>query len=166
MGKQWKQWQTLFSCTPKSLQMVTAAMKFKKKLAPQKKSYDTPGQHIKKWRHYFTNKGSSSQSYGFSSSYVWMWELDHKEGWVLKNWCFLIVELEKILQSPLDWKEVKPVNPKGNQLWLFIGRTNAEAKAPIIWPFDVKSWLLGEDLDVGKDWGQKEKGIPEDEIVG
>ena len=76
------------------------------------------------------------------------------------------MELEKILESPLDWKEVKPVNPKGNQIWLFIGRTNAEAKAPIIWPFDVKSWLLGEDPDVGKDWGKKEKGIPEDEIVG
>ena len=95
-----------------------------------------------------------------------MWELDHKEDWMLKNWCFLIVEPEKILESPLDRKEAKPVNPKGNQLLLFIGRTDAEAKVPIIWPFDVKSWLLGEDPDIGKDWGQKENGIPEDEIVG
>ena len=96
-------------------------------LAPWKKSYDKPRQHIKKQRHYFANKGPSSQSYGFSSSHVWIWELDHKESWLLKNWCFRIVVLEKTLESPLDRKEIKPVNPKGDQSWIFIGRTDAEA---------------------------------------
>ena len=107
MGKQWKQCQTLGA--PKSLQMVTAAMKFKKTLAPWKKSYDQPRQHIKNQRHYFANKCPSSQSYGFSSSHVWMWELDYKETWVPKNWCFWTVVLEKTLESPLDCKKIKPV---------------------------------------------------------
>ena len=128
----------------------------KKTLAPWKKSYDKSRQHIKKQRHYFANKGPSSQSYGFSSSHVWVWGLDHKEGWVLKNWCFWFVVLEKILESPLDCQEIKPVNSKGNQSWIFIGRTVAEA--PILWPPDAKSWLILKDPDVGKDWRQKEKG--------
>ena len=109
------------------------------------------------------NKDSYSLSYGFSSSHVWMWELDHKDGWGPKNWCFQIVVLEKTLESPLDCKEIKPVKPKGDQPWIFIGRTNAEA--PIIWPPDAKSWLIGKDPDAGKDWGQKEKGVAEDEMV-
>ena len=109
MGKQWKQWQTLFRGAPKSLQMVTAARTLKA-LAPWKKSYDQPRQHIKKQRHYFTNKGLSSQSYGFSSSHVWMWEWDYKESWAPKNWCFWIVVLEKTLESPLDCKEIQPVH--------------------------------------------------------
>ena len=113
---------------------------------------DQPRQHIKKQRHYFANKGPSSQSYGFSSSHVWMWELDYKESWALKNWCFWTVVLEKILESPLDSKEIKPVNPKGNQSWIFIWRTDAEA--PIFWPPDVKNWLLGKDPEAGKDWEQ------------
>ena len=92
-----------------------------------------PGQHIKNQRHYFVNKGLYSQSYGFSSSHVWMWEMDHKESWVLKNLCFWTVVLEKTLESPLNCKEIKPVNPKGNQSWIFIGRTDAEAKVPILW---------------------------------
>ena len=100
--------------------------KIKKMLAPWKKSYDQLRQHIKKQRHYFANKGLSNQGYGFSSSHVWMWELDHKEGWVPKNWCFGAVVLEKTLESPLDSKEIQPVNPKGNQSWIFIGRTDAE----------------------------------------
>ena len=95
-----------------------------------------------------------------------MWELDHKEAWVLKNWCFWIVELEKTLESPLDRKETKPINPKGNQPWIFIGRTDAEAEAPILWPPDAKSWLIGKDPDAGKDWRWKEKGMTEDEMVG
>ena len=95
-------------------------------------------------------------SYGLSSSYVWMWELDHKEGWVPKNWYFWTAMLEKTLESPLDSKEIKLVNPKGNQPWIFIGRTDAEA--PILWPHDVKSWLVRRDSDAGKDWGQEEKG--------
>ena len=113
--------------------------------APWKESYNKPRHHIKKQRHHFTDKGLYSQGHGFSSSYVGMWELDHKEGWVLKNWCFQIVVLDKTLESPLDCKEIKPVNPKGNQPWIFIGRIDAEAEAPIHWPPDVKSWLTGKD---------------------
>ena len=108
-------------------------------LVPAKKSYDQPRQHIKK-RYYFANKGPSSQSFGFSSSHVWMWEQDYKESWALKNWCFWTVVLE-IYPNPLDCKEIKPVNPKGNEFWIFIGRTDAEAEIPILWPPDVKNWL-------------------------
>ena len=107
-------------------------------------------------RHYFADKGPSSQSYGFSSSHVWMWELDHKESWLLKNWCFWTVVLEKTLESPLDCKEIKPVNPKGNQSWIFFGRTDTEA--PVLWPPDAKNWLIGKDPDAGKDWRQERKG--------
>ena len=108
-------------------------------LAPWKKSYEKPRQHIEKQRHYFANKGPSSQSYGFSSSHVQMWELDRKEGWVQKNWCFQSVVLEKTLESPLDSRENKPVHPKGNQPWIFTGRTHTVAEAPILWPPDWKS---------------------------
>ena len=106
---------------------------------------------IKNQRHHFANKGLYNQSYGFSISYGQMWGLLHKEGWALKNWCFQIVVLEKTLQSPFDCKEIKPANPKGNQPWIFIGRTDAEAKAPILWPPDVKSWLIEKDPDARKD---------------
>ena len=119
---------------------------------------------IKKQRHHFANKGPYSQSYGFSSSHVWMW--DYKEVWVLKNWCFWTVVLEKTLASPLDCREIKLVNPRRNQLWIFIGRTDAEAETPILWPPDAKSWLIRKDPDAGKDWGQEEKGMTEDEMVG
>ena len=156
MGKQWKQCQTSFSWAPKSLQMVIAAMKLKDTITPWKESYDQPRQHIKKQRHYFANNGLFSQGYGFFSSHVWMWELDHKESWALKNWCFWTVVLEKTLQSPLDCKEMKAVNPKGNQSWIFIRRTDAEA--PILWPPDGKSKLTGKDPDAGKDWRWEEKG--------
>ena len=135
-------------------------------LTPWKKSYDQHRQHIKKQRHYFANKGPSSQSYGFSSGHGWMRELDRKEGWVLKNSCFQTVVLEKILESPLDSKDIQPVNPKGNQPWIFIGRTDAEAEALILQPLDVKSWLTGKDPDAGKDWRQKAKRDTEDEMVG
>ena len=107
-------------------------------LAPWKKSYEKPRQHIKKQRHYFANKGPSTQSYGFSSSYRWMWKLDHKERWAPRNWCFWTVVLEKTLESPLDCKEMQPVHPKGNQSWIFIGRIDAEAETPILWPPDAK----------------------------
>ena len=136
-----------------------------KTLAPWKKSYDQPRQHIKKQRHYFANKGLSSQIYGFSSSHVWMWELDHKESWAPKNWCFGTVVLEKTLESPLDCKEIQTVHPKGNQSWVFI-RTDAKAETPILWPPDVKNWLIGKDSDAGKDWRREEKGTTEDEMVG
>ena len=111
---------------------------------------------ILKSRHYFANKGLSSQSYGFSSSHVQMWELDHKEGWALKNWCFQTVVLEKTLESPLDCKEIQSAHPKGNQSWIFIGRTDADAETPILWSPDAKNWFIGKDPDAGKDWGQKE----------
>ena len=114
-------------------------------LVPWKKRYDELRQHIKKQRHYFADKSLYGQSYGFSISHVWMWELDHKEGWVPKNWCFWTVLLEKTLESPLDCKEIKPAHPKGNQSWIFIGRTDAEAEAPILWPPDVKIWLIRKD---------------------
>ena len=111
-------------------------------------------------------QSSSSQSYGFSSGHVWMWQLDHKEGWALKNWCFWTVVLEKILESPLDCKEIQPVHPKGDQSWVFIGRTDAEAETPILWPPHAKNWLIRKDPDAGKDWRQEEKGKTEDEMVG
>ena len=120
-------------------------------LAPRKKSYDQPRQQIKKQRYYFANKGPSSQSYGFSSSHVWMWELDYKESWVPKNWCFWTVVLEKTLESPLDCMEIQPVNPKGNQSWIFTERTDAEAEIPVLWTPDVKNRLIGKDPDAGED---------------
>ena len=120
----------------------------------------------KKQTHYFANKGPSSQSYEFSNSHVWMWQLDYKESWVPKNWCFWAVVLEKTLESPLDCKEIQPVHSKGNQSWIFIGKTDAEAEAPILWPPDRKNWLIGKDPDAGKDWRQEEKGTTEDEMVG
>ena len=134
-------------------------------LVPWKKSYDQPRQQIKKQRHYFAEKGPSSQSYVFSSSYVWMWELDYKESLAPKNWFFWTVVLEKTLESPLDSKEIQPVHPKGDQSWIFIGRTDAEAETPILWPPDAKNWLIGKNPDAGKDWRQEEKGMTEDEMV-
>ena len=111
---------------------------------------------------YCANKGPSSQSYGFSSSHVCMWELAHKETWKLKNWCFWTVVLEKTLESPLDSKEIQTVNPKRKQCWMFIGGNDVEAEASILWPSDVKNWLMGKDPDAGKDWRQEEKGPTED----
>ena len=121
---------------------------------------------ILKSRHYFVNKCPSSQGYGFSSGHVWMWELDCKESWGQKNWCFWTVVLEKTFESPLDCKEIQPVHPKGNQTWVFIGRTDAEDETLILWPPDVKTWLIWKDRDVGKNWGQEEKQITEDEMAG
>ena len=132
-------------------------------LAPWKKSYDQSRQHIKKQRH---NKGPSSQGSGFSSSHVWMWELDYKESWALKNWYFWTVVLEKTLDSPLDCKEIQLVNPKGDQSWIFIGRTDAEAEIAILGPPDAKNWLIWKDPDAGKDWRRKEKRMTKDEMVG
>ena len=125
------------------------------------KIYDKPRQHIKKQRLYFADVGPSIQSYGFSSSHVWMWELDHKESWAFKNWCFWTIVLEKTLGSPLDCKGIKLVNPKGNRSWIFIERTDAEAEVPILWSPDGKNWLIGKDPDAGKDWRQEEKRTTE-----
>ena len=164
MGKQWKQWQTHF-WAPKSTSESECSHEIKI-LAPLKKNYDQPRQHIKKQRRYFANKCLSSQSYGFSSRHVWMWELDHKESWALKNWCFWTVVLEKTLESLLDSKEIKPVNPNGDQFWIFTGRIDAEAEAPILWLPDGKNWLFGKDPDAGQDWRWEEKGMTEGEMVG
>ena len=117
-------------------------------------------------RHHFAGKGPYSQSYGFSSSHVWVWKLDHREGWAPKNWCFWVLVLEKTPESPLESKEIKPVNPKGNQSCMLTRRTDAEAEDPLLWSLDVKSWVIGKDPDAGKDWGQEEKGRTEDEIIG
>ena len=133
-------------------------------LAPWKKSFDQPRQYIKKQRYYFAKKDLSSQSYGFSSSHVWMWELDYRARWAPKNWCFWNVVLKKILESPLDCKEIQPVHPKGNQSRIFIGRTDAEAETLILLPPDAKNWLIGKDWR--KDWRQEEKGTTEDEMTG
>ena len=118
-----------------------------------------------KQKHYFANKGPSSQGYGFSCGHVWMRELDCEESWVLQNWCFWTVVLEKTLGSPLDCKEIQPVHSKGDQSWVFIGRTDAKAETPILWLLHVKSWLIGKDPDAERDWGQK-KRVTEDEMAG
>ena len=127
-------------------------------LTPWKESYDQPRQHIKKQRHYFASKGPSSQGYDFSSSYVWIWEVDYKESWTPKNWCFWTVVLEKTLASPLDCKEIQPVHPKGGQSWVFIGRSDVEVETPILWPPDVKSWLIWKTLILGNIEGRRKRG--------
>ena len=162
-----KPWETLFWGAPKSLLQNHCRWWLQpwnsKTLAPWKKSYEQPRQHIKKQRHYFANKCLSSEGYGFSRGHVWMWELDCEEGWA---WCFWTVVLEKTLKSPLDCKEIQPVHSEGDQPWDFFGRTDAKAESPVLWPPHEKSWLIGKDSDAGRDWGQEEKGMTEDEITG
>ena len=133
--------------------------------APWKESYEKPRQHIKKQGHHFADKGPYSQLYGFSSSHVRIWESHHKEVWALKKWWYWIVVLEKTLESPLDGKETKSVNPKGNQPWIFIGRTEAETKAPILWLLDAKSPFFAKEPDAGNDWRPEEKGATGNEVV-
>ena len=127
-------------------------------LTPWKESYDQPPQHNKKQRHYFVNKGPSSQGYGFSSSYVWVWEVDYKESWAPKNWCFWAVVLEKTLESPLDCKEIQAVHPKEGQSWMFIGRTDVEAETPKFWPSDAKIWLIWKTLMLRNIEGRRRSG--------
>ena len=148
-----KQWLTLFWGDPKSLQMVIEKM-----LMSWKESYDQPRQHIKRQWHYFANKGPSSQGYGFSSSHVWMCELDYKESWVQKNWCFWAVVLEKTLESPLDCKEIQPIHPKGDQSWVFIGKTDAEAETPILWHLMWRADSFENTLLLGKIEGRGRRG--------
>ena len=143
--------------------MVTEAMKLKD---TWKESYEQPRQHIKKQRLYFANKGPSSQGYGLSSSHVWMWELDYKESWVPKNWCFWTVVFEKTLESPLGYKEIQPVHPKGDHSWVFIGRTDVEAETAIFWPPDVKSWLIWKDPELGKIEGRRRRGWQDEMVDG
>ena len=156
MGKQWKQWGLLFSWAPKSLQRVTAAMKLKDD--PWKKSYDQLRQHIKMQIHHFADKGLSSQSFGFSNSHVWIWELDHKKSWAPKNWCFWTVVLERTLESPLDCKGIQLVHPKGNQSWVFTGRADAEAETLVLWPPMWRTHSLQKTLMLGKIEGRRRRG--------
>ena len=163
MGKQCKQWETLLLGVQNHCICWLQPWNF---LALCKENYVQARQHIKKQRQYFANQDLSSQSCGFSNSHVWIWELDYKESWVLKNWWFWAVVLEKTLESPCGLKEIQPVYPKGNQFWIFTGRTDTEAETPILWSPDVKNWLTGKDPEAGKDWRHKENGSTEDEIVG
>ena len=164
MGKQWKPCQTLFFWAPKSLQMVTAAMKLKDAYSLEGKLWPTQIAYSKA-EPLLCQQRFVSQGYGFSCGHVWMWELDCEESWVPKNWCFWTVVLEKTLESPLDSKEIQPVHPKGDQSWVFIGRT-VEAETPILCPPDAKSWLIWKDPDAGKDWRREKKLIAEDEMAG
>ena len=152
MGKQWKQCQTLFfglqnHCRCDCSHEIKRCLVLGRKVMTNLDS-------IFKSRYYFANKGPSSQGYGFSCGHVWMWQLDYKESWAPKNWCFWTVVLEKTLESPLDCKEIQPVHPKGDQPWVFIGRSDVEGETPILWPPDVKSWLIWKDRYAGKDWGE------------
>ena len=164
MGKWWKHRQTLFPWAPKSLQMVTAAMKLKD--TPWKKSNDKARKHIKKQRYYFTDKGPYSQNYSVSSSYMWMWELNHEKGWAPKKWCFWTIVLQKTFEGPLDCKENKPVNPQGNQSWIFTVRSDAAAEAPKFGHLMWRTDSFEKNPDPGKDWRQEEKGTTEDEMNG
>ena len=157
MGKQQQQRQTLFWGAPKSQIMVTAVMKLKRRLLLGRKFTTNLDSIFKKQRHSFAHKGPSSQSYGFSSSHVRMWELDHKEECALTNWCFWTMVLEKALESPLDSQEIKTVNTKGNQSWIFIGRTDAEAEALVLWSPEAKKWFIRKDLDARKTEGRRRK---------
>ena len=163
MGKQWKQWQNIFLGS-KITADVDCSHEIKRLLLLGRKAV-TNLESILKSRD-FANKGLSSQSCGFSSSHIWMWELDQKESWVPKNWCFRTMVLEKTLKSALDCKEIKLVNPKGNQSWIFIWRTDAEGETPILWPPDSKNWLIWKDPNARKDWRQVKMGMTEDEMFG
>jgi len=157
MGKQWKQWQALFWGAPKITADGDCSHKVKRCFLLGRKVM-TNLDSILKRIDITANKGPSSQSYGFSGSHVWMWELDYKESWALRNWCFWSLVLEKTLESPLDSKEIQPVHPKGNQSWVFIRRTVVEVKIPILWPPDTKGWLFGKDSDAGKIEGRRRRG--------
>ena len=164
MGKQWKQCQTLVCGAPKN---GDCSHEIKRRLLLGRKVMTNLDSILKSRDiHYLANKGLSSQGYGFSSGHVWMWELDYKESWAQKNWCFWTVVLEKTVESPLDCKEIQPVHSKGNQSLVFIGGTDAKAETQILWPPDGKSWLIGKVPDAGRNWGQEKKGMTEDEMVG
>ena len=163
MGKQGKQWQTIFLGSK-----ITAdgdcSHEIKRRLLLGRKAMTNLDSILKSRDIMLLTKIHTVKTMFFSSSHLWMWVLDHKEGWALKNLCFQTAVLEKTLESSLDSREIKPVNPKGDQSWIFTGRT--EAEVPILWPPDAKNWLTGKDADAGKDWRQEEKGMTEDEMVG
>ena len=153
MEKQWKQWETLFLGGYKITADGDYSHEIKRCLLLGRKVMTNLDSILQSRDiHYFANKSLSSQGYGFSSGCVWMWELDYKESWAPKNWCFWTMMLEKTLESPLDYKEIQAINHKGNQSWIFVGRTDSEAETPILWPPEVKNWLIGKDPDAGKDW--------------
>ena len=166
-----KQWETLFLGGSKITADGDCSHEIKRQLLLGSKAMISLGSILKSRDITLPTKipilkDPYTQSYGFSSSHVWVWELDHKESWVPKNWCFWTVVLEKTLESALECKEIQPVHPKRNQSWILIGRTDAKVETPILWPPDVKNWLIGKDPDAGKDWRQEEKGTTEDEMVG
>ena len=165
MGKQWKQWETFFLGS-----IITAdgdcSYEIKRHLLLGRKALTNLNNVLKSRDTTLPTKVCLVKAMVFSSSHLWMWELDHTEGWALKNWCFWTVVLEKTLESPLDSKEIQLVHPKGNQSWIFIGKTNAEAETLVLWPPDAKNWLICKDPDAGKDWRQEEKVTTEDEMVG
>ena len=158
MGKQWKQWQTLFWEGSKITADGDCSHEIKRRLLLGRKAMTNIDSILKKQRHYFSKKGPSGQRCSFSTSHVWMWELDHKEVLMLKNWCFWAVVLEKTLESPLNCKEIQPVHPKGNQSWILIGRMDAKAETPILWPPDGKNWLFRKDPNAGQDWRWRRRG--------
>ena len=151
---------------PKTTADGDCSHEIKRRLLLGRKVMTNLDKHIQKQRHYFANKGPSSQGYAFSTGHICMWELDCEESWALKNWCFWSVVLEKTLESPLDCKEIQPVHSEGDQPWDFFGRSDAKAETPILWPPHAKSWVIGKDSDAGRDWGQEEKGRTEDEMAG
>ena len=161
-----KQWLTLFFWAPKSLQMVDCSHEIKKRLLLGRKVMTNLYSILKSRDITLPTQVHLVKAMVFPSDHVWMWELDYKESWAPKNWCSWTVVLEKTLESPLDCKEIQPVHSKGAQSWVFIGRTDVEVETPILWPPDVKSWLIWKDPDAGRDWGQEEKGMTEDEMVG
>ena len=164
MGKQCKQWQTLFFCGSKIPADGDCSHEIKRCLLLGRKAMSNLDSIWKSRDN--SNKDLSSQGCGFSSSHVWMWELNYNESWAPKNFCFWPMVLEKTLESPLDSKDIQPVYPKGDQSWIFTGRTDTEAETPILWPPDMKNWLIGKDPDAGKDWRWEKKGTTEDEKVG
>ena len=164
MRKQWKQWQILFWGAPKSLQMVAAAMKLKDACSLEKKGMTNLDIILKSRDITLPTKVHLAKAMVFSRSHVWVWELDYKESWVPKNWCFWTVVLEKALGSPLDSKEIPPVHPE-DQSWIFVERTDVEAETPVLWPPDVKNWLLVNTLMLGKIEGRRRSGW-QDEMVG
>ena len=166
MGKKWKPWQTFILGGSKITADGDCSHEVKRHILLGRKAMTNLDSTLKSRDITLPTKVHLVKSYDFSSCHVWVWELDHKESWALKNWCFWTVVLEKTLESPLDCKEIQPVHPKGNQFWILIGRTDDEAETPLLWPPDVKNWLIGKDPDAEKDWRQEKKGTTEDEVVG
>ena len=164
MGKQWKQWQTFF-LGPKITASGDCSHEIKRHLPLGRNVMTNLDSMLRSRDITLPTKVHLVQAMVFSSGHVWMWKLNYKESWAPKNWCFWTVVLEKTLDSPLDFK-IKPINAKENQPWIFIGRTDAEAETPVLWPPDAKSWLIWKDADAGKDWRQEEKGTTEDEMTG